>query len=89
MKNYIIFIKNNESKVIIKECVTREITNELKNKGFTRYPYTIEAESEKDAIVQVNKQGGEHLTALSEYSGSVFFYCAVVVTCLLLAFILN
>jgi hypothetical protein len=89
MNSYVIFIKGDESKVIIKKQVTREISKSLKANGFTRYPYTIDAENEKNALQALNKQGQEHLNALSEFAGNIFFYCAVLVISLVVAFILS
>lgn len=87
MNGYIVFIKDDESKVMINELVTRDITKELKREGFTKYPHVIKANDEKDAIEKLNKKGNEHLNTLGEYSGNVFFYCAILVVGLLLAFI--
>ncbi|MDR7940939.1 hypothetical protein RIU82_13445 [Enterobacter soli] len=89
VNNYVIFIKGDESKVIVKNLLTRQYSNELKHKGFTRYPYTIEADNEKDAIQILNKQGQEHLNALSDYTGNIFFYCAVLVVGLVVALIFS
>ncbi|NIY46533.1 hypothetical protein [Cedecea colo] len=89
MNNYIVFIKDKKSKVIIADRVTRALTSELKSKGFAKYPYIIAADNEKDAVQKLNKEGKEHLNALSEYSGNVFFYCAILVVGLVIAFILS
>lgn len=89
MNNYIIFIKDNESKVLTADHVTRELARELKSKGFTKYPYTIEANNEKDAIAKLNKQGKEHLNDLSQFSSNIFFYCAILVVGLVVAFIFS
>jgi len=89
MNNYIIFIKDNESKVIAAEFVTRGLSKDMKSNGFTKYPYTIEANNEKDAIQKMNKQGSEHLNSLSQFSGNIFFYCAVLVVGLVVAFIFS
>jgi hypothetical protein len=89
MNSYVIFIKGDESKIIIKNQVTREMSKSLKTTGFTRYPYTIDADNEKDAIQILNKQGQEHLNALSEFTGNIFFYCAVLVISLVVALILS
>lgn len=86
MNNYIVFIKGNESKVITKNLMTKDVSRELKGKGFTRYPYAIEANNEKEAIQKLNNQGDEHLNALSEYSNTIFFYCALLVISLVVAF---
>lgn len=89
MNNYVIFIKGDESNVIIKNQVTREISNSLKANGFTRYSYTIDADNEKDAIQMLNKQGLEHLNEFSESTGNIFFYCTVLVVGLIVALILS
>ncbi|AIR66891.1 hypothetical protein [Cedecea neteri] len=87
MNNYIVFIKDNESKVLMADLVTRELSRDMKDKGYTKYPYKIEADNEKDAIQKLNKQGRDHLNELSQFSGSIFFYCAVLVVGLVLAFV--
>lgn len=89
MNSYIIFIKDNESKVLTADNVTRELTRELKSKGFAKYPYKIEANNEKDAIQKLNKQGQDHLNDLSQFSGNIFFYCAILVAGLVVAFIFS
>lgn len=87
MNSYIVFIKDNESKVVVEERVTREMVKELKGKGFTQYPYAIEASDEAEARSKLNKQGEEHLDALAEYSGNFFFYCALLVAGLIVAYL--
>lgn len=89
MASYVVFIKDDESRVIIKKMVTRELSKDLKSKGFRRYSRVIEANSETEVIRKLNKQGEENLDALSQYSGSVFFYCAMLVAGLLVAFVLS
>ena len=89
MSNYIIFIKDNETKVILAERVTRDVSSKLKRNGFTRYPYVIEADDQKKAIQKLNKQGGEHLEDLAQFSGNIFFYCAVLVISVAVAFFLS
>lgn len=85
MNSYIVFIKDNESKVVVEGLVTRDLVKELKGEGFTQYPYAIEASDEAEARRKLNKQGEEHLNTLSEYSGNVFFYCAILVVSLMVA----
>lgn len=89
MNSYIVFIKDNESKVVVEGLVTRQLVKELKRNGFTQYPYAIEAINEAEARSKLNKQGEAHLDALSQYSGNVFFYCAVLVVSLVVAFIFS
>ncbi|SNY59132.1 hypothetical protein [Enterobacter sp. CC120223-11] len=87
MNNYIIFIKDNETEVFLAERVTRALPRDLKRNGFTKYPYTIEANDHKEAIRKLNKQGSEHLEELSQFSGSIFFYCALLVVGIAAAFL--
>lgn len=89
MNNYIIFIKDNESKVIAAELVTRALSKDLKSNGFTKYPYEIEATNESDAIQKMNKQGKEHLEELSQFSGNIFIYCAILVVGLVVAYLFS
>lgn len=89
MNSYLIFIKDNETKVVFAEQVTRELSRELKRNGFTQYPYTIEANNQKEAIRELNRQGDEHLEDLSQFSGSIFFYCALLVVGVSAAFLFS
>lgn len=89
MNSYIIFIKDNESKVLIADNVTRELARELKTKGFAKYPHKIEANNEKDAIQKLNEQGKAHLNELSQFSGNIFFYCAVLVVGIVVALVFS
>jgi len=89
MNSYIVFIKGNESKVLTADIVTRQLSRDLKKNGFTKYPYTIEANNEKDAIQKLNKQGEEHLNDLSQFSGNIFFYCAILILSLAVAYIFS
>lgn len=89
MNSYIIFIKDNESKVLVDDNVTRELTRELKAKGFAKYPYKIEANNEKEAIQKLNEQGNDHLNELSQFSGNIFFYCAILVVGVVVALIFS
>lgn len=89
MNNYVVFIKDDESRVVIEKQLTRELSKELKSKGFTKYPHVIEASDTKDAIEKLNKKGDEHLNSLSQFSGSIFFYCAVIVAVLVLTLIFS
>ncbi|MGU3412421.1 hypothetical protein ACLBW0_03115 [Enterobacteriaceae bacterium C34A] len=59
----------------------------MKKNGFARYPYTIEAADQKKAIQELNKQGSEHLEELSQFSGSIFFYCALLAVGIAAAFL--
>lgn len=86
MNSYVIFIKDNKSKVIAAELVTRGLSRDMKKNGFTQYPYEIEASNENDAIQKMNKQGAEHLEELSQFSGNIFIYCAILVVGLVVAF---
>ncbi|SNY59134.1 hypothetical protein [Enterobacter sp. CC120223-11] len=89
MNNYTIFIKDNETRVVLAEQVTRDLTRELKKNGFTQYPYTIEANSQKEAIQELNRQGGEHLEDLSQFVGNHCFACAIIVLSFVAAFLLS
>ncbi len=89
MNSYIIFIKDNQTQVLLAEDVTRDLSRGLKKNGFTRYPYTIEANSQKEAIQELNRQGGEHLEDLSQFVGNHCFACAIIVISFVAAFLLS
>ncbi|MGE6558134.1 hypothetical protein [Serratia marcescens] len=50
MMNRYFFIKSDESKVLEKEVVTREIIKDMKRKGFRKHHIEVEADNESDAI---------------------------------------
>lgn len=53
MNRYVVFIKSDESKVLKKEVVTREIIKVMKQKGFRKHHIEVEAENESDAIKKI------------------------------------
>ncbi|WP_300002431.1 hypothetical protein [uncultured Cedecea sp.] len=87
MKRFVIFLKDDETKVVVETNVTREMSKDLKKKGFARYPYAIEAIDGHEAINKLNQQGEKHLNELSQFSGSIFFYCAILVVFVVVAWI--
>jgi len=87
MHKFVIFIKEDESRVVREQFVTPEICKGLKEKGFAKYPYVIEAKDGHEAIDKLNQQGDEHLNELSQFSGSIFFYCAILVVAVVVALI--
>ena len=85
MRNYIVFIKNNKSKVVPEEQVTAILATRLKKEGFTQYPEAILVSNEREAILKLNEKGNSNLNTLAAYAGDVAFYCAVLVAGCLLA----
>lgn len=85
MRNYIVFIKNNESKVVQEEQMSAMLATQLKKEGFTQYPEAIFASDEREAIRKLNEKGTRNLNALAAYAGDIAFYCAVLVAGFLLA----
>lgn len=86
MERYIVFIKNDESKAIQKVLVNAAVRYEMRSKGFRKYHSEVDAESEKEAIERINKNGQEYLAALQEFSGSVFI-CVVITVVMALIFL--
>jgi len=89
MHKYVIFIKNNESKVIQKESITRSFIKEMKQKGFREHHVEVEAENEKEAINKLNENSEDYLNSLSEFSGSIFIIASCVVIMILVYFLFN
>lgn len=78
MNKYVIFIKSDESKVIKKEVVTREIIKDMKQNGFRKHHVEVDAENEIDAIKKLNKNSNDYLDSLKDFSGSLLF-CSICV----------
>ncbi|MGQ6160456.1 hypothetical protein ACUNG6_21475, partial [Serratia sp. IR-2025] len=68
MNRYVIFIKSDESKVLKKEIVTRELIKDMKQKGFRKHRVEVEAENESDAINKLNKNSNDYLDSLKDFS---------------------
>ncbi|HHL0959973.1 TPA: hypothetical protein ACQVH3_004750 [Serratia marcescens] len=73
MNRYIFFIKRDESKVLRKEVVTREIIKGMKRKGFRKHHVEVEADNGSDAIKKLNKNSTDYLDSLKCFSGDLFF----------------
>ncbi|HGE6662707.1 MULTISPECIES: hypothetical protein [Serratia] len=78
MNRYVIFIKSDESKVLRKEVVTREIIKGMKQKGFRKHHIEVEADNESDAIRKLNKNSNDYLDSLRGFSGDLLF-CSIFV----------
>lgn len=84
MNKYVIFIKNGkdkvESKVLLKDLVTRDVTRELKSEGFTKHMREVEANNEREAIIKVNQHSLGYQKDLKEFSGNIVIISVVVIT---------
>uniref|UniRef100_A0A9X8YQM0 Uncharacterized protein n=2 Tax=Serratia marcescens TaxID=615 RepID=A0A9X8YQM0_SERMA len=82
MNRYIFFIKRDESKVLRKEVVTREIIKDMKRKGFRKHHIEVEADNGSDAIKKLNKNSTDYLDSLKYFSGDLLFcsICVIVMT---------
>lgn len=93
MKKYVIFIKNGkdnvESKALLKESATREVTKELKSKGFTKHMHEVEANNEREAISKVNQHSLGYQKDLKEFSGNIVIISTVVIIISLVYIIRN
>ena len=86
MNKYVIFIKNNESKAITKESVTKEFKKDMKNKGFTKHYMEVEAENEKQAIKKLNEFSENYLDSLKCLSRNAVI-CAISVIAIALVYV--
>lgn len=82
MNRYVVFIKSDESKVLRKEMVTREIIKDMKQKGVRKHHSEVEADNESDAIKKLNKNSNDYLDSLRNFSGDLLFcsICVIVMT---------
>lgn len=76
MNRYIIFIKGDKSTVMRKEVVTQKVINDMKQQGFRKHHVEVDAESESDAIIKLNKKSNDYLDSLRDFSGNLLF-CSV------------
>ncbi|WP_333781392.1 hypothetical protein [Dryocola boscaweniae] len=87
---YIVFIKNDESKLISKavpkNSVTKGFVQEMKQKGFTKHFVEVDAENENEAIIKLNEHNEGYLYSLKVLSGSAVIcaLCAIAITLLYL-----
>jgi hypothetical protein len=77
---YIVFIKNDRSKLIAKafpkESLTSAFAYEMKQNGFRKHFVEVDAESEKEAISKLNEHNEGYLHSLKDLSGSAVI-CAI------------
>ncbi len=78
MNRYVVFIKSDESKVLRKDVVTREIIKDMKRKGFRKHHVEVEADNESDAINKLNKNSNDYLDSLKNFSGDLLL-CSICV----------
>ncbi|MGQ5792896.1 hypothetical protein ACUNIY_10750 [Serratia sp. IR-2025] len=88
MNKYVVFIKSDESRVLRKEVVTREIIKDMKQKGFRKHHVEVEAENENEAINQLNKNSNDYLDSLRNFSGDLLF-CSVCVIVMVMVYLFN
>ncbi|WP_148874269.1 hypothetical protein [Serratia marcescens] len=85
MNRYVVFIKGDESKVLRKEVVTREMIKEMKQKGFRKQHVEVEADNESDAINKLNKNSNDYLDSLKNFSGDLLF-CSICVVAMAMVY---
>lgn len=88
MNKYVVFIKSDESRVLRKEVVTREIIKDMKRKGFRKHYVEVEAENENDAINKLNKNSNDYLDSLKNFSGDLLF-CSICVIVMVMVYLFS
>ncbi|MEB5992981.1 hypothetical protein MXL79_07400 [Serratia ureilytica] len=88
MNKYVVFIKSDESRVLRKEVVTREIIKDMKRKGFRKHHVEVEAENETDAINKLNKNSNDYLDSLRNFSGDLLL-CSICVIVMVMVYLFN
>ncbi|OKP53707.1 hypothetical protein A8A12_04940 [Serratia marcescens] len=88
MNKYVVFIKSDESRVLRKEVVTREIIKDMKRKGFRKHHVEVDAENESDAINKLNKNSNDYLDSLRNFSGDLLF-CSICVIVMVMVYLFS
>ncbi|RZA54838.1 hypothetical protein EVY46_13080 [Serratia marcescens] len=88
MNRYVVFIKSDESRVLRKEVVTREIIKDMKRKGFRKHHVEVDAQDENDAINKLNKNSNDYLDSLRNFSGDLWF-CSICVIAMAIVYFLS
>ncbi len=86
MSKYVVFIKSDESRVLRKEVVTREIIKDMKQKGFRKHYVEVDAENENDAINKLNKNSNDYLDSLRNFSGDLLL-CSIFVIAMVMVYL--
>ncbi len=86
MNRYVVFIKSDESKVLRKDVVTREIIKDMKRKGFRKHHVEVEADNESDAVNKLNKNSNDYLDSLKNFSGDLLF-CSICVIVMVMVYL--
>ncbi|EPF7466133.1 hypothetical protein JY494_09510 [Serratia marcescens] len=86
MSKYVVFIKSDESRVLRKEVVTREIIKDMKQKGFRKHHVEVDAENESDAINKLNKNSNDYLDSLRNFSGDLLL-CSIFVIAMVMVYL--
>ncbi|BEM77558.1 hypothetical protein SME38J_16610 [Serratia marcescens] len=86
MNKYVVFIKSDESRVLRKEVVTREIIKDMKQKGFRKHHVEVDAENENDAINKLNKNSNDYLDSLRNFSGDLLL-CSIFVIAMVMVYL--
>ena len=74
MRNkYVFLTKDDETKVISKQTLSREALKALKEQGFKKHHIEVDAENEQEAITKLHKDNEDNLKALGEFSGHMLY----------------
>lgn len=77
MKKFIVYLKNNESRVYLKDEVTSQIKDEMKKNGFRKHNVEVDADNEKDALVKIREFDNGYFESLKGMTGSAVI-CAII-----------
>lgn len=83
MSKYVIFISSSGGKAVPKELVTYSFTRDMKKKGFRKHHIEVEAESEEDAVKELNKFNEGFMKDVKEYTGSIIIISVCVILTLI------
>jgi len=88
MNKYVIFFKENSSRIIKKDLVDHDFVKKMKSQGYRKHHVEIEAENEKEAKNKFIEFNSGYLDSLKDISGSAVI-CAISVIVIAVIFIIR
>ncbi len=81
MRKYVVFVNpaNGQPKVYTQDCVTRTLVKDLKRQGYRKHNIVVAANTKQQAIDKIRDFDADYSTGLSEFTGSLLFYCLVMI----------
>lgn len=88
MRKYVVFFKDDQSKVYAKDSLTTQTMKEMRKLGFRKFHVVVEADNEKEALRKVVEFNSGYLDSLKDLSGSAVI-CAVILILMAVYYLLT